>query len=72
MDIQYQCPDCGQSDCLEVVVQVFARVIQEPDNIQTCTDTATQKDHHWDEASRMCCRHCDCHGVAANFRFDPR
>jgi len=63
----YKCPKC-QSTSLEVVVQVWARLTQDPNgDIGTDTTESFDGSHEWDENSLMQCRDCDYHGQSAKF-----
>ena len=63
----YKCPKC-QSTSLEVVVQVWARLTQDPNgDIGTDTTESFDGSHEWDENSLMQCRDCDCRGPSAKF-----
>jgi hypothetical protein len=63
----YKCPKC-QSTSLEVVVQVWARLTQDPNgDIGTDTTESFDGSHEWDENSLMQCRDCNYRGQAAKF-----
>ncbi len=66
---QYKCPKCGL-DNLMVVVQVWARLIQEPedDNIQTEYEGG---DMEFDDASPMTCNACGESSAAKCFLVRP-
>lgn len=66
---QYRCPKCG-SDNLKVVVQVWAKLIQEPeeDNIQTEFEGG---DMEFDDASPMMCNACGESSAAKRFLVRP-
>lgn len=64
----YQCPKCGSTDNLEVVVEVWATLIQtDDDNLETDTSTPDDGDHEWGDNSAMRCRDCDFSDIAEKF-----
>ena len=66
---QYKCPKCGSAD-LKVAVQVWARLIQEPedDNFQTEFDGG---DMEFDDNSPIMCNACGEHGAVKCFLVRP-
>jgi hypothetical protein len=62
----YICPKCGSIE-LEVVVEVWATLIQTHDNFETDTSTPDDASHEWDDNSLMRCRDCDCREIAGRF-----
>ncbi len=53
----YRCPNCGSTN-LEVIVQVWATLIQADDNFQTDTTTPDNSSHEWSDESPMRCVDC--------------
>ena len=65
--INWRCPKC-QSVSLEVTVQVWATLTQQPDgNFET---SVYGDDHGWDSDSAMLCNDCRHHGRAEEFETD--
>ncbi len=66
---RYRCPKCG-SDNLKVVVQVWAKLIQEPEdaNIETEFEGG---DREFDDNSPIMCSACGEHGVVNGFMVRP-
>lgn len=65
----YICPKCGSNN-LDVVVEVWAKLIQEygDENIRTdIEDASVGHDHEWTEKSFMRCNQCHHQGIAADF-----
>ena len=62
----YRCPECG-SDNLEVVVEVWATLIQKGDGFETDTTTPADANHEWGDNSAMRCRDCDAQEIAERF-----
>ena len=46
----YRCPECGSTD-LEVIVEVWATLIQTDDNVETDTTTPDDASHEWGDNS---------------------
>lgn len=57
---------CG-SVALEVLVSVWARLIQERDNVETVTDEASDRHQDWSTTSPMKCCDCGFWGTAWDF-----
>jgi DNA-directed RNA polymerase subunit RPC12/RpoP len=53
----YRCPKCGSQN-LEVIVQVWATLIQTDDGFQTDTTTPDNSSHDWSDESLMRCTDC--------------
>lgn len=66
--MKYRCPKC-QSDNLDVLVEVWARMTQdeEGDGFSTDVTAGTFGDHEWSENSPMRCRDCDHCAIAGEF-----
>lgn len=64
--MKYACPKCKSRE-LEVVVEVWATLIQTDDGFETDTTTPDNGDHEWGENSVMRCTACDTHGIADEF-----
>lgn len=63
----YLCPKC-KGDHLEVNITTWARLIQDdPENLQTLTDEASDRSHDWNEHSFMKCWDCDTFGTVREF-----
>jgi len=63
-DLEYACPDCGDTGGLRVVVSASAKLVQGSDgNLETDVDG----DHEWDDTSTMSCT-CGKIGKVADFR----
>ena len=62
----YRCPECGSTN-LEVVVEVWATLIQTDDNTETDTTTPKNGDHEWGDNSAMRCVDCDHSDIAERF-----
>ncbi len=59
----WQCPTCKSTNHLEVVIEVWAKLIQpddEPDAFQTDQDEASSHDQEWGENSPMMCQNFGC------------
>ena len=76
----YRCPTCKSKDHLEVVVEVWAKLIQpdsEPEAFQTETDSAEcGADHEWSDSSVMTCVNPECADmldtqIAEHFKEEP-
>jgi hypothetical protein len=63
----YRCPECG-SISLEVVVEVWATLIQNADGFETDTSSPKDGSHEWGDNSVMRCRDCDCQEIAERFK----
>lgn len=66
---RYACPTCKADDRLDVQVQTWARLIQEPDNIGTDTDAADDHHQEWNDSNYMKCCACNFFGLAREFRL---
>lgn len=64
---KYKCPDCGSAERLDIEISVSARLVQDPDNLQTDLDEAAEHDHHWDGDSEIVCRDCGRVGTVDEF-----
>jgi hypothetical protein len=64
------CPECKDTDHLSVLVNTWAYLNQEPDAVQTVTDTVNvpNNEHDWDDGSCMSCLSCGFAGSATQFR----
>jgi hypothetical protein len=63
----YKCPECG-STRLEVVVEVWATLIQTDEGFETDT-TTPDASHDWTENSVMRCCDCGCQEIAEEFKL---
>ena len=64
----YRCPECGSTN-LEVIVEVWATLIQTDDNLETDTSTPKTADHEWDDESVMRCVDCGWDDIAERFEI---
>ena len=62
----YRCPECGSAN-LEVVVEVWATLIQTDDNLETDTTIPKTGDHEWGDESIMRCTDCHWDDIAEKF-----
>jgi predicted RNA-binding Zn-ribbon protein involved in translation (DUF1610 family) len=69
--MDYQCPNCGNVDSLDVCIETWARLKQGDDNIETDTDAAQHHDHVWNEKSVVHCARCGETGMAKTFEVKP-
>jgi len=65
-DRKYVCPECGK-DNLEVVVEVWAKLIQTDDGFETDTSEPDDGSHNWNGNSHMRCRDCSHSAIAEEF-----
>jgi len=64
---EYRCPACG-STRLAVVIEAWAELVQEADNLQTDLDgTCPDHDDEWDNESLMRCLECGFEEKAGRF-----
>ena len=63
----YRCPECG-SVSLEVVVEVWAMLIQIAEGFATDTSTPKDGSHEWGDNSVMRCGDCDCSEITERFK----
>jgi hypothetical protein len=69
--MRYRCPVCKRDDRLEVVVEVWATLIQRgEDEFETDTTTPQDASHEWNENSVMRCLACDCQEIAERFELE--
>jgi hypothetical protein len=64
---KYVCPHCGNTNSLEVVVRVWAKLTQNDNNFQTDTENIEDTSHDWDGNSLMRCLNCETSGKAWDF-----
>ena len=69
--IMYRCPECGANN-LEVVVEVWATLIQTDANFETDTSTPKNADHEWGDNSVMRCTDCNCQEIVERFAIAER
>jgi hypothetical protein len=63
----YRCPKCS-STSLEVVVEVWATLIQNAEGFETDTSTPDDGSHEWGDNSVMRCQECDCQEISEEFK----
>jgi len=66
----WQCPSCGQTGTLKILLSVWASLEQtlddEVNSFQTDIDDG---DHEWDNASEMSCESCGWRGYVRDAEF---
>jgi cytochrome c-type biogenesis protein CcmH/NrfF len=67
----YRCPACDSTN-LEVVVEVWATLIQTAEGFQTDTTTPDDASHEWGANSVMRCTVCDTQEIAERFNADKK
>jgi hypothetical protein len=65
----YRCPKCSSAN-LEVVVEVWATLIQNDDGFETDTTTPDDASHEWTDNNVMRCCDCDSQEIAERFNTD--
>jgi hypothetical protein len=65
----YRCPKCSSAN-LEVVVEVWATLIQNDDGFETDTTTPDDASHEWTDNSVMRCCDCDSQEIAERFNTE--
>jgi hypothetical protein len=63
----YRCPECDSIN-LEVVVEVWATLIQNAEGFETDTSTPDDGSHELGDNSVMRCRDCDCQEISERFK----
>jgi hypothetical protein len=63
----HRCPECG-SISLEVVVEVWATLIQNAEGFETDATTSKNGSHEWGDNSVMRCLDCDCLEISERFK----
>jgi len=64
----WRCPSCGRNDRIDVVVLVWARLVQHADGVfETSLEDAGDQDQEWAGGSLAVCRNCSSHGRMVDF-----
>ncbi len=62
-----RCPNCGDTDSLQIVVQVWVVVMRTEDGLES---EINDPNHEWDEASPVQCGECGHVGPAKPILLD--
>lgn len=68
----YKCPDCGNTDQIDIEARVNVRLIQhaDTDDFETDSDEAEDRSHEWDDSCYATCFACGTGQILSKYNTD--